>query len=278
MKPFVVMQTDFEKGVSTCTMEGVILGLCPELRVFDNTHAIRPFDTWEASFALFYVVDFWAPGTVFISVVDPGVGTPRRACVAKLKNGSYVVTPDNGSLTHMKRHVGIAEVREIDESLHRLPSTRKVNIFHGRDLFAYCAGKLAAGIISYEEVGPAYPVDEVIAHEETPVLAENGRVSGMLETADRHFGLICTNIPVAAFEAQGIAYGDRLDAVIQHEGREVFHEAIPYERSFGHVARGQALVMISETQQMQLAKNLENMSEEYGLGTGPEWTVSFTKV
>ena len=167
-KAAVVMQTDFTKDISVCTMQGVCMMVDPELRVFDNTHEIKNFDTYQASTALSYVVDFWPAGTVFVSVVDPGVGTDRRACVAKLKNGSYVVTPDNGTLTHVNQYVGIEEVRVIDEERNRLKSTEKCHIFHGRDLFAYCAAKLAAGIITYEEVGEAYPVEEIVEHELIP--------------------------------------------------------------------------------------------------------------
>ena len=100
-KPAIVMQTDFTKDISTCTMEGVCMMVDPTLRTFDSTHNIPSFSTYAASCALAFIVDYWPAGTVFVSVVDPGVGTSRKACVALLKNGSYVVTPDNGSLTHM---------------------------------------------------------------------------------------------------------------------------------------------------------------------------------
>lgn len=278
MKPFIVMQTDFGKGISTSTMDGVIVGVDPELRTYDSNHGVRPFDTYEASFSLFYVVNFWPAGTVFVSVVDPGVGTSRRACVAKLKNGSYVITPDNGSLTHMKEQIGIVEVREIDETRHRLPGTGKVNIFHGRDLFAYTAAKLASGKITYEEVGATYPVEEIIVHKSLPVEVKGDVISGMLETADRHFGLICTNIPCEVFEQEGIAYGQWLKTTVCCEGTVIYAGTIPYEKSFGYVAPGEALAMISETQQIQISKNLGNLSEEYGLGTGNQWSISFQKV
>ena len=278
MKPFIVMQTDFTKGIATNTMDGVIVSVDPELRTFDNMHDIQAFDVYEASFVLFYVVDFWPRGTIFISVVDPGVGTARRACVAKLNNGSYVVTPDNGTLTHLKKSVGISEVREIDESKHRLESTRNVSIFHGRDLFAYCAAKLASGIISFEEVGPEYPVDEIIVEETLEVEVSDGAIHGMLETADRHFGLICTNIPYKTFEDEGISHGDMVETLITHNGEEAWRDTIAYQPSFGFVDPGKSLVMISETQQMQIAKNLGNLSLEYDLGVGPEWAISFRKV
>ena len=278
MKPFIVMQTDFGRGISISTMEGVILDIDPELRIFHANHEIQQFNTYEASFSLFYYVQFWTPGTVFISVCDPGVGTSRRPCVAKLKNGSYVVTPDNGALTHMVRHIGVEEVRIVDERSHRLPSTLKVNIFHGRDLFAVVAAKLASGIITFEGVGVEYPVSEIVLHKQTRVTVEDGLIKGMLETADRRFGLICTNIPIEVFEKQGINYGDKLETVILHRDIEIYSDTIPFARSFGHVSEGDALAMVSETQTVQIAKNLRNMSVQYALGTGPEWTITFRKV
>ena len=162
-KPRVVLMTDFgTDNLGTAAMEGVCASVDNELVCTNMTHNISPFNTWQASNALMYVVPFWPAGTVFVSVVDPGVGTSRRACVAKLKNGCYVVTPDNGTLTHMFYRVGIEAVREIDETVNRLKGTEGTSIFHGRDLFAYCAAKLASGKIDFAGVGPEYPVSEVV--------------------------------------------------------------------------------------------------------------------
>lgn len=278
-KAAVVMQTDFTKDISACTMQGVCMMVDPELRVFDNTHEIKNFDTYQASTALSYVVDFWPAGTVFVSVVDPGVGTDRRACVAKLKNGSYVVTPDNGTLTHVNKYVGIEEVRVIDEERNRLKSTAKCHIFHGRDLFAYCAAKLAAGIITYEEVGEAYPVEEIVEHEVIPYKVEGNKITGMLDNADYHFGLICSNIPAEVFEEEGIAYGDVVKVRILQSGNEtpVFEGNVPFCRSFGYVEEGEPLLMVSETLQIQIAINYENMSEKYGIRAGSDWTMEIEK-
>ena len=93
-------------------------------------------------------------------------GTDRKASVALTEDGYYVVTPDNGSLTHLFFEAGIREIREIDESVNRLKGkgTEEVCIFHGRDVFTYCAARLASGQISFEEIGPAYSPDEIICH------------------------------------------------------------------------------------------------------------------
>jgi S-adenosylmethionine hydrolase len=108
---------------------------------------------------------FWPEGTVFVSVCDPGVGTPRKASVAKTSNGYYIVTPDNGTLAPVMDSCGIDEIREIDQTINRYHGNEwsdKSNIFHGRDIFAYCGARVAAGVISFEEVGKAYPVSEIV--------------------------------------------------------------------------------------------------------------------
>ena len=167
MKSILVFQTDFTyKESAVSAMYGVVKSVDRELEIIDGTHEIPQYDTWSASFRLYQPMNFWPEGTVFVSVVDPGVGTPRKACVAKTVNGYYIVTPDNGSLTHVKAWVGITEVREIDESVNRLrgKNTENTNVFHGRDVFAYCGARLASGIIDFEGVGLAYPVEEIITH------------------------------------------------------------------------------------------------------------------
>ena len=166
MLPDIVLQTDF--GLTTgfvASMYGVIRMVDQSLDVFDLNHEIRPFDMRQGSFLLRDTIPYWKGGTVFVSVVDPGVGTARRGCVAKLNNGSFVVTPDNGSLTAILDWV--VAVREIDESVNRLKGSDKANSFHGRDVFAYTAARLASGIINFEGVGPEYPVNEIVTFETT---------------------------------------------------------------------------------------------------------------
>ena len=111
------------------------------------------------------MIPFWPEGTVFVSVVDPGVGTGRRASVCLTGNGRFVVTPDNGTLDEIGRRFGIKAVREIDESVNRYKGnkwSRESDIFHGRDIFAYCGAKLASGRITLEEVGNEYSPEEIV--------------------------------------------------------------------------------------------------------------------
>ena len=104
MKPILVFQTDFTyKEGAVSSMYGVVKTVDRELEIMDGTHELPQYDTWSASYRLYQSLQFWPEGTIYVSVVDPGVGTSRRACVAKTVDGYYIVTPDNGSLTHVKR-------------------------------------------------------------------------------------------------------------------------------------------------------------------------------
>ena len=116
MKPIIAIQTDFGVGGGS-TMRGTCLRVDPELEIYEISHSIEKFNVKAAARSLYHIVPYWPEGTVFVSVIDPGVGTARRASVALLYNGSYVVTPDNGTLTQLLRSPGIKAVRTI-ESQH----------------------------------------------------------------------------------------------------------------------------------------------------------------
>lgn len=278
MKRAVVLQTDFGEGnVSVSTMKGVCRIVDPTLEVFDSTHSVRPFDVLKASDALFYVIPFWPAGTVFVSVVDPGVGTSRKSCVALLENGSYVVTPDNGTLTYMKDRIGIKQVRQIDETANRYPTTRDVHIFHGRDVYAYTAARLASGVIDYEGVGPEYPVSQIVeAPYVKPQKLPDG-VYGMIADSSTHFGLVTTNIPFRWLAECGMEYGDNVKIRIEHAGGCVLEEIVPIAKSFGFVPEGSDLVYNSETSMIEVATNRRNMVVERNLGDGADWTLAVRK-
>jgi len=214
-----------------------------------------------------------------VSVVDPGVGTPRKACVAKTADGYYVVSPDNGSLTHLKYFVGITAVREIDESINRLKgkNTEGVSIFHGRDLFSYCAARLASGIITYEQVGPDYPVEEIITLPILEPKLDGGKVSGIFEINDPNFGNMWTNIPLSLFTEAGFAYGDHLNLTIRHEKKVVFTEKVVFQQSFGYAKKGEAMIYNNELMRVALAVNQGSFSERYQIGYGPDWQIDFSK-
>src|SRR5690625_2845006 len=163
MNRHLVLQTDFglcDGAVSA--MYGVALSVDPTLRIFDLTHEIPQYNIWEGSYRLYQTITYWPEETVFVSVVDPGVGTDRLSIVAKTNDNHYIITPDNGTLTHIAENIGIREVREIDETVNRLPNSGESYTFHGRDIYAYTGARLAAGIIRFEDVGNELSNSEIV--------------------------------------------------------------------------------------------------------------------
>ncbi len=276
---FLIIQTDFGTGsLSVSAMHGVCAMVDPGLKVDDGNNDVAPFNVLDASDSLMYLMPYWPEGTVFVSVVDPGVGTKRRSCVAKLKNGQYVVTPDNGTLTYIKERIGIEEVREIDESVNRLKGSEDVHIFHGRDVYAYCGARLAAGIIDFDGVGPVYPVAEVVEAPYIRAEKNPGKVSGMINEAGDHFGLIGTNIPFEWLSESGMVYGDTVTVTVTRKDEQVFRREMKLEKTFGYVPVGDPLVFSSEMRTVMMAINQGNATVEYGLGFGPDWKMTVEKV
>lgn len=280
MKPILVFQTDFTyKEGAVSSMYGVVKTVDRELEIFDGTHELPQFDTWSASYRLYQSLQFWPEGTIYVSVVDPGVGTKRRACVAKTVDGYYIVTPDNGALTHVKKMIGIAAVREIDETVNRLrgKGTEGVAIFHGRDLFGYTAARLASGIIDFEGVGPEYPVDEIVEHEILEPAIEENKVTGVFEINDPNFGNLWTNIKLKDFEKAGFKYGDYVNVEVKHKGEVKFNEKVLFHKSFGYAELGAPMIYNNELMKVSMAVSQGSFCDKYNLSYGPDWSVCFTK-
>ena len=122
----LILQTDFSlKDGAVSAMKGVAFGVDHNLKIFDLTHEIPPYNIWEGAYRLYQTASYWPQGSVFVSVVDPGVGTDRKSVVLKTKNGQYFVSPDNGTLTLVAESLGIESVRQIDEKTNRLKGSEK---------------------------------------------------------------------------------------------------------------------------------------------------------
>lgn len=276
----IVFQSDFGILEGTVSqMHGISAKVDPALRMFDLTHLIPKFNTWEASYSLYQTCHAWPEETVFVSVIDPGVGSGRKSVVALTEAGHYIVTPDNGSLTHIKKHVGIRAVREIDESVNRVKGSERSHVFHGRDVYAYTGARLASGVIGFDGVGPEFPVEDIMMHDIVdPVLA--GEVlNGVVDIDDPHFGMVWTNIPIDFFVEMGIAFGDMVETVISRNGEAAYRAVLPYCRTFSDVPEDEELIYNNEIGNFAIATNLRSFSEKFpAVGTGPEWRVRFRKV
>ena len=275
----LVIQTDFGVGsASVAAMHGVCAMVDPNLIAENGNNAVAQFNVLDGSDSLMYQLPYWPEGTVFVSVVDPGVGTKRKSCVAKLTNGKFVVTPDNGTLTYLKEEGLIEAVREIDESVNRLKGSEDVFIFHGRDVYAYCGARLAAGVIDFEGVGPEYPVDEVVMVDYPHPTKKPGEVSGMITEATEHFGLVGTNIPFPWLAESGLNYGDDVEVIVTNDSKVVLDKVVKLAPTFGYVALGEPLVISSETRMAMLAINQGNATLEFKLGFGVKWIMTIKKV
>ena len=273
MKP-LVYQTDFglvDGAVSA--MYGVAYCVEPTLKIHDLTHDITPFDIWEASYRLIQTINYWPEGTVFVSVVDPGVGSDRKSVVVKTNSGRYIVTPDNGTLTHVIRFEGIAEAREIDENINRLPRSGESYTFHGRDVYAFTGARLAAGIIDFVGVGPELPVESLVSLPIVEPYLDENAACGTIDVLDVRFGSLWTNIPRELFLQTGIHYGDRVSITIENEIRCVYRNIILFGRSFADVFVGEALSYINSLDCVAVAINQGSFARAYNIGTGNSWRI-----
>ena len=276
--PAVVFQTDFGlKDGAVAEMKGVALSVDPTLRLFDITHEIPSYNIWEAAYRLDQAATFWPKGTVFVSVIDPGVGTERRSVVLKTKSGHYFVSPDNGTLTLVAKHLGIDEIREIDETINRRKGSEHSNTFYGRDVYAYTAARLAADKISFQKVGKKLD-DSVVSIDCQQAVIGNGIVRGNIPVLDIQYGNIWTNIPDSLIYKLGVQYGDSLGVEILKNDSLVFKNVVPLAKTFGTVPEGNSLGYFNSLMNFSLALNRGNFSAKYGINSGPEWTIKVYKI
>ncbi len=279
MKKLLVFQSDF--GLvdgAVAAMYGVSFEVDENLRAFNLTHDIPPYNIWEASYRLFQAMEYWPDDTVFVSVVDPGVGSVRKSVVAKTVNGQYVVTPDNGTLTHLKKYVGIEAVREIEENKHRRKDTEHSYTFHGRDVYAYTGAKLASGMIDFTEVGPELLVEDIIELETNDVTSTESSIKGSIDILDVRFGSLWTNISREDFTRLGFKFGDKVEVIIRNGPRTIYNNRITYGKSFADVYISEQIIYVNSLYRMAIAINQGNFAKAYNISTDPSWTVEFKKI
>lgn len=273
----VVFQSDFGlKDGAVSAMKGVAMGIDTSLKLFDITHEIPTYNIWEAAFRLEQTVSYWPAGTVFVSVVDPGVGTERRSVVLKTNTGHFIVTPDNGTLTLVAASLGISEIREIDEVMNRRKGSERSYTFHGRDVYAYTAARLAAGAISFEQIGKPL-AKEVVNIPFQKAVIEGKKLKGTIAILDIQYGNIWTNIPADLFKQLDVKIGNKLHVVIFQNKIKKYEGTMPYTETFGAVAKGKPLLYLNSLLQVSFALNQSNFSNEYHINSGSQWTVEVEK-
>lgn len=270
----VVFQSDFGlKDGAVSAMKGVAMGVSTDLKLFDLTHEIPAYNIWEAAYRLEQTVTYWPAGTVFVSVVDPGVGTNRKSVVVKTKTGHFIVTPDNGTLTLIATSLGIAERREINEAVNRRNGSQKSYTFHGRDVYAFTAARLASGTISFEQVGTQLS-NEVVSIPYQKAVKEGNQLKGNISILDIQYGNVWTNIPAEMVQQIGLKYAQNLSIQIFHKGAKVWEGQAPYCETFGAVAKGKPLVYLNSLMQLSIALNMGSFAETFHVSSGSDWSIS----
>jgi S-adenosylmethionine hydrolase len=271
----LVLLTDFgTQDGAVSAMKGVAYSVSQELLISDLSHE-NP-GIFAGAYRLFQAEQFWPDGTVFVSVVDPGVGTKRLAVVLKTRTGHYFVGPNNGLLWLVAERDGIEELRQIDERVNRRPGSDDSHTFHGRDVFAYTGARLAAGVIGFDQVGPVLPPQSLITLAYRKPQRTGVKVSGIVPVLDVQFGNVWTNIPKSMFDELHIALGAPLHVRIYHREQLIDDEIVPYQRTFGDVAVGKPLVYVNSLLDLAVALNQGNYAAAHNIESGPDWSIEFS--
>ncbi|MBO0958755.1 S-adenosyl-l-methionine hydroxide adenosyltransferase family protein [Neobacillus sp. MM2021_6] len=275
----LVLQTDFgTSDGAVSAMYGVAIGVNPAIRIFDLTHDIPQYHIWEGSYRLYQTVSYWPAGTVFVSVVDPGVGSERRSIAVKTALGQYIITPDNGTLTHLKKCMGIAEARIIDETVNRLPRSGESYTFHGRDVYAFTGARLASNLITFEQVGPEVPVDSLIELPMAEPSITNQVLTGHIDILDIRFGNLWTNIDRILFKDLSAGYGDSFEVTIENDTRQVYKNIMTYGRTFADIHLGEPLLYVNSLDKIGVALNQGSFAKAYHIETGASWQIIIRKL
>jgi S-adenosylmethionine hydrolase len=264
----VVMLTDFgEKDFYVGAMKGAIYSTYEKARIDSITHQITKFDIAEGAYTLARAAAEFPSGTVFVAVVDPGVGSERKPIALKTKDGKYFVGPDNGLFTLVIEEFGLAELREItNPALMR--KSQLSSTFHGRDIFGPVAAHLAAGI-PLEEVGPIMKNYVNLKIQQARVV--NGQIIGEISSIDE-YGNTITNISQQLFDEAGFKRGDVLN--IQFDNGSIIK--CQYSKTYSDVPVGQYVCLFG-TSGFEIAINQGNFAEKLNLKSRMKVTISTEK-
>jgi len=258
-RPTIVFMTDFgtaNDAVAIC--RAVIFDIVPDVRLTDITHQVTPFSIEEASRFLAGVTPYYPSGTVFLVVVDPGVGTSRKAVIVKSKKGQYFVLPDNGLITPVIERDGFDSAREITNRDWMIQAAVS-STFHGRDIFSPAAAHLASGW-DYHLAGPEV-AQLVQLTSKTSTTTDKG-IEGDIIGLDDPFGSLVTDIPVEEFKKLGYNLGDKVTVQINKTS-----VSLPYVKTFMDVPVGELLLYIDSRGRVGIAINQGNYSKKFDVTT-----------
>jgi len=273
-RKILVFQSDFGvKDGAVAAMKGVSTTVSNNLQIYDLTHEITAFNIAEAAYRLEQSARYWPEGTVFVSIVDPGVGSTRKSIVMKTKTGHYFVTPDNGTLTLVAESMGIDGVREIDETKNRLKGSGESYTFHGRDVYAYTGARLASGTISFEEVGKLMDGD-IVRLPQLNATKVGDEIIGSIPVLDVQYGNVWTNIDKKLLDVKS---GDSLQVSIYIGDEKRFDKKLVFANTFSAVPVGEELAYMNSLLKLSFAVNQGNFALQHNISSGENWKVIVRK-
>jgi len=255
----IVFMTDFgvvDDSVAIC--RGVMYSIMPEVRIVDLTHQVTPFSILDGARFLYGATPYFPAGTVFVVVIDPTVGSTRKAIVAKSKRGQYFVLPDNGLLTLVEQRDGIEGVHEIANTDWMI-GTKLSSTFHGRDIFSPVGAHVARGE-DWTKVGPAMPVASLVRLELKAARLDDRGITAEVIATDGPFGNLVTNLDAEDFLKLGYQRGQEVPVKVGEKELK-----IKFVRTFSDVALGQPLLYIDSRGHFAMAVNQGSFSAVYGV-------------
>ena len=255
--PILVFMTDFgiiDDSIALC--KGVMYGIDPDLRLVDLTHDVKPFDILEGARFLSGTAPYYPAGTVFVGVVDPTVGSTRKAIVARSGRGQFFVVPDNGLLTLVADQDGIEAAREITNP-NWMIGAQLSSTFHGRDIFSPVGAHLARGD-DWTQVGPALDVASLVRLKIARPSSDSKGLSASIIGIDGPFGNLVTNVSKGAFSALDYALGAKVPIAIDGKNYE-----FPFVKTFSDVPTGSPLLYIDSRGRLALAVNQGNFAQRF---------------
>jgi S-adenosylmethionine hydrolase len=257
--PTIVFMTDFgvlDDSVAIC--RGVMYSIMPEVRIVDLTHQVRAFSILDGARFLYGATPYYPAGAVFVVVVDPGVGSTRKAIVARSKRGQYFVVPDNGLLTLVEQRDGIEGAREITNPGWMIGS-KLSSTFHGRDIFSPVGAYVARGE-DWTKVGPEVPVKDLVRLELKAAKLDDRGLSAEVIATDGPFGNLVTNVGADDFLKLGYQHGQEVPVTVGEKELK-----IKFVRTFSDVPLNQPLLYIDSRGHLGLAVNQNSFAATFGI-------------
>jgi hypothetical protein len=259
--------TDFDlKDDAVGICKAVMDGIAPGVRIIDITHQSEPYNIAMGARLLAGSVPYFPKDAVFVVVIDPGVGSARKAIIAKSRVGQYFVLPDNGLLTLIQDRDRIVEAREIVNPAWMIgPGISST--FHGRDIFSPAGAHLASGE-DFIQAGPSVDVTKLVRLDLKDATVDEKGLHGQVIGTDGPFGNLVLNVPAETFAQLGYKLGDQVPVTL--DGKSY---AFSLVKTFSDVPVGKELFFIDSRGRLSLGIDQGNFAATYKVGEGAELAI-----